>query len=187
MLLAIDQGTTGTTCLVVDDGLRQVGRGYRELAQHFPEPGWVEHDPEEIWASVLITAEEALSAAGARASDLTAIGITNQRETTVVWDRRSGRPVHNAIVWQDRRTAERCTRLPADLVRERTGLVCDPYFSATKLEWILQRTGLPQAGLAFGTIDSWLIWKLSNYIEGSKEGRVLAEVRHLQDDEQRIT
>ncbi len=161
MILAIDQGTTGTTCLVVDEQLRPVGRGYREIVQHYPEPGWVEHDPEEIWASVLLTAEAALAEAGIRADELSAVGITNQRETTVVWERRSGRPVHPAIVWQDRRTAARCAELPAELIRERTGLVCDPYFSATKLEWILARTALPQRELAFGTIDSWLAWKLT--------------------------
>jgi len=161
VILAIDQGTTGTTCLVVDESLRPVGRGYREIAQHFPEPGWVEHDPEEIWSSVLDTAEAALADARITASELTAVGITNQRETTVVWERRTGRPVHNAIAWQDRRTAARCALLPAALVRERTGLVCDPYFSATKLEWILGRSELPQSELAFGTIDAWLIWKLT--------------------------
>jgi len=161
MILAIDQGTTGTTCLVVDRGLRPVGRGYREIRQHFPRPGWIEHDPQEIWTSVQIAADEALKDAGLHARDLAGIGITNQRETTVVWERRTGRPVHNAIVWQDRRTAARCGDLPADLLRERTGLVPDPYFSATKLEWILSRTLLPQAQLAFGTIDSWLVWKLT--------------------------
>ena len=161
MILAIDQGTTGTTCLVVDDHLRPVGRGYREIAQHYPEPGWVEHDPEEIWSSVLATAEAALADAGIAARELTALGITNQRETTLVWERRSGRPVYPAIVWQDRRTAARCSGLPAGLVRERTGLVCDPYFSATKLEWILARTSLEQRELAFGTVDSWLAWKLT--------------------------
>jgi glycerol kinase len=160
-LLAIDQGTTGTTCLVVDEELRTIGRGYREIRQHFPEPGLVEHDPEEIWASVLATAAEALRAAGLRPRDLAAVGITNQRETTVVWERRTGRPVQNAIVWQDRRTAARCTELPAQLVRERTGLVPDPYFSATKLEWILARTDRPRSELAFGTIDSWLAWRLT--------------------------
>lgn len=161
MILAIDQGTTGTTCLVVDDDLRPVGRGYCEIAQYFPEPGWVEHDPEEIWSSVLFTAEAALADAGIGARELTAVGIANQRETTVVWERRSGRPVQRAIVWQDRRTAARCAELPAGLVRERTGLVCDPYFSASKLEWILGRTELAQEQLAFGTIDSWLAWKLT--------------------------
>jgi glycerol kinase len=161
VILAIDQGTTGTTCLVVDEGLLPVGRGYCEIAQYFPEPGWVEHDPEEIWSSVLFSAEGALAAAGIAAQELTAMAIANQRETTVVWERRSGRPVQRAIVWQDRRTAARCAELPATLVRERTGLVCDPYFSATKLEWILGRTEQPQAQLAFGTIDSWLVWKLT--------------------------
>jgi glycerol kinase len=161
VILAIDQGTTGTTCLVVDPELRTVGRGYREIRKHFPEPGWVEHDPEEIWQSVEQTAAEALADAGVPAGELEAIGITNQRETTVVWERRTGRPVHPAIVWQDRRTAERCAELPTALIRERTGLVPDPYFSATKLEWILRRTERPQSELAFGTIDAWLVWKLT--------------------------
>jgi len=161
VILAIDQGTTGTTCLAVDDDLRAVGRGYQEIAQSFPAPGRVEHDPEEIWSSVLVTAEAALADAGIAARELTAVGITNQRETTVVWERRSGRPVYPAIVWQDRRTAERCLELPAALIRERTGLVCDPYFSATKLEWILASCTQPQTELAFGTIDSWLAWKLT--------------------------
>jgi glycerol kinase len=159
VLLAIDQGTTGTTCLVVDEELRPRGRGYREVPQHFPRPGWVEHDPEELWESVVGAAEEALAAAGIEPGDLAAVGIANQRETTVVWDRRTGKPVHRAIVWQDRRTAERCKELPRELIRDRTGLVPDPYFSATKLEWILSEH---QAGdLAFGTVDSWLIWKLT--------------------------
>ncbi len=162
MILAIDQGTTGTTCLVVDDELRPVGRGYREITQHFPAPGLVEHDPDEIWASVEESARQALAEARIRPADVLALGITNQRETTVVWERRTGRPVHPAIVWQDRRTAERCAELPADLVRARTGLVPDPYFSATKLEWILRRTELPQEQLAFGTVDSWLVWKLTD-------------------------
>src|SRR3954454_20052805 len=161
MLLAIDQGTTGTTCLVVDDQLRPVGRGYQEIAQHFPAPGWVEHDPEEIWASVLSTAEAALADAGIGTKELDGVGITNQRETTLVWERRSGRPVHPAIVWQDRRTVARCAELPTDLIRERTGLVPDPYFSATKLEWILGRTDIPQRELVFGTVDTWLVWKLT--------------------------
>lgn len=161
MILAVDQGTTGTTCLVVDDELRPIGRGYREISQHFPEPGRVEHDPEEIWASVLATAQEALSDADVSAAELLAVGVTNQRETTVVWERSSGRPVHPAIVWQDRRTAARCAELPAALLRERTGLLPDPYFSATKLEWILERAPQPQERLAFGTIDSWLAWKLT--------------------------
>ena len=158
MILAIDQGTTGTTCLVVDDELAVRGRGYAELPQHFPQPGWVEHDPEEIWASVLAAAEAAVADAHIRPAELRAIGITNQRETTVLWERSSGRPVANAIVWQDRRTAERCRELPGDRVRELTGLVADPYFSATKLEWLLARH---DGDLAFGTVDSWLVWKLT--------------------------
>ncbi len=161
VILAIDQGTTGTTCLVVDESLRPVGRGYREITQHFPRPGWVEHDPEEIWRSVEDGAREALDDAGIAASELRAIGITNQRETTIVWERRAGRPVGPAIVWQDRRTAARCAELPAELVRERTGLVPDPYFSATKLEWLLRRCDVPQTELAFGTVDAWLVWKLT--------------------------
>jgi glycerol kinase len=152
-ILAIDQGTTGTTCLLVDDELEIRGRGYAELPQHYPRPGWVEHDPEEIWQSVLTAAEQAL------VEEPTAIGITNQRETTVVWERATGRPVGNAIVWQDRRTTERCAELPAELIRERTGLVPDPYFSATKLEWLLREHG--GGDLCFGTVDTWLVWKLT--------------------------
>jgi glycerol kinase len=161
VILAIDQGTTGSTCLVVDESLRPIGRGYRELRQHYPRPGWVEHDPEEIWESVQAAAGAAIADAGLSAGELDAIGITNQRETTLVWERRSGRPLERAIVWQDRRTAERCRELPVTLVRERTGLVPDPYFSATKLEWLLARTSARQEELAFGTVDAWLLWKLT--------------------------
>ncbi|HEX7526328.1 MAG TPA: glycerol kinase GlpK, partial [Gaiellaceae bacterium] len=153
MILAIDQGTTGTTCLVVDDELRVQRRGYAELPQHFPRPGWVEHDPEEIWESVLA------AAAQAGLDGVDTIAITNQRETTLLWERATGRPVAPAIVWQDRRTAARCRELDASLIRERTGLVPDPYFSATKLEWLLHEHRRP--GLAFGTVDSWLVWKLT--------------------------
>jgi glycerol kinase len=167
VILAIDQGTTGTTCLVVDGELRPIGRGYRELRQHFPRPGWVEQDPEELWESVGVAAADALAAAGITADELEAVGITNQRETTIVWDRRTGRPVHRAIVWQDRRTAERCSELPAELIRERTGLVPDPYFSATKLEWVLAHVDAPPRELAFGTVDAWLVWRLT-------EGRIHA-------------
>ena len=159
MILAVDQGTTGTTCLVVDEELRPRGRGYRELGQHFPQPGWVEHDLEEIWATVVGAAEDAVRAARVAPRELRAIAITNQRETTALWERGTGRPVARAIVWQDRRTADRCRELPADLIRERTGLVPDPYFSATKLEWLLARTAA--SDLAFGTVDSWLVWKLT--------------------------
>jgi glycerol kinase len=161
VLLAIDQGTTGTTCLVVDEELRPRGRGYREIRQWYPQPGWVEHDPDELWQSVVEASQDALAAAGVTASELAAVGITNQRETTILWERRNGRPVDRAIVWQDRRTADRCRDLPAELIRARTGLVPDPYFSATKLEWLLRRTDLPQSALAFGTVDTWLVSKLT--------------------------
>ncbi len=161
MILAIDQGTTSTTCLLVDDELRLRGRGHRELPQYFPQPGWVEHDPEEIWTTVVEAAEEAVRDAGVHPSELRAIAITNQRETTLLWERSTGTPVARAIVWQDRRTAARCLELPADLVRTRTGLVPDPYFSATKLEWLLARTEARPSELAFGTVDSWLVWKLT--------------------------
>ncbi|HZS24369.1 MAG TPA: glycerol kinase GlpK [Gaiellaceae bacterium] len=154
MILAIDQGTTGTTCLLVDDELEIRGRGYAEMPQHYPQPGWVEHDPEEIWRNVLVAAEGALAG-----GEPAAIAITNQRETTVLWDRTTGEPVANAIVWQDRRTAARCAELPRGLIRARTGLVPDPYFSATKLEWLLRDHDAD--GLAFGTVDSWLVWKLT--------------------------
>ena len=160
MLLAIDQGTTGTTCLVVDQALAIRGRGFRELTQHFPAPGLVEHDAEEIWETVLAAAEAALADAGVGPGELRALGIASQRETTVLWDRTTGRAVAPALVWQDRRTAVRCAELPVDLIRERTGLVPDPYFSATKLEWLLEHTGTA-GDLAFGTVDSWLAWKLT--------------------------
>ena len=156
MILAVDQGTTGTTCLLVDEELHVHGRGYAELPQHFPRPGWVEHDPEEIWGSVVAAAREA-------GGEPATVAIANQRETTLLWDRATGEPVARAIVWQDRRTAERCRALDPALIRERTGLVPDPYFSATKLEWLLREHGRP--GLAFGTVDSWLVWKLTGGAE----------------------
>jgi glycerol kinase len=168
LILAIDQGTTGTTVLVVDQKLTVRARGYREFAQIYPRPGEVEHDPEAIWASVTGALGDALRPEDAER--IAAIGITNQRETTLLWERASGRPVANAIVWQDRRTAPQCAELKAagheDLVRRLTGLVLDPYFSATKIKWLLDDiTGLrdrAEAGeIAFGTIDSFLIWRLS--------------------------
>jgi len=164
VILAIDQGTTGTTCLVFDEGGRIAGRAYSELEQHFPQPGWVEHDANEIWETTRRVAGEAIADSGIQGADLDAIGIANQRETIVAWDRRSGEPLHRALVWQDRRTAERCGELRAAgheaLVRERTGLVLDPYFSATKIEWLLRNVeGVERA--AFGTIDSWLLFKLT--------------------------
>jgi len=169
-VLAIDQGTTGTTALVIDERGAVRGRGYAELPQHFPRPGWVEHDGEQIWAGALRAAAAALGHARMAPRRIAAIGITNQRETTLVWERRSGVPVGRAVVWQDRRTAERCAALKrAGLeaeVRRRTGLVLDPYFSGTKLEWILRsrpraRAAAGRGRLAFGTVDTWLLWKLT--------------------------
>jgi glycerol kinase len=170
MILALDQGTTSSRALVIDctGGIR--GLSQRELPQLYPQPGWVEQDPEVIWATQLATAREALSLAGCTAADIAAIGITNQRETTVVWDRATGWPVANALVWQDRRTGEACAALRAagrePLFRERTGLVLDPYFSGTKLRWILDavpgaRARAAAGELLFGTVDSWLAWKLT--------------------------
>ena len=169
MILAIDQGTTGTTCIVFDEQAEPIGRAYREFAQHFPEPGWVEHDAREIWEVTQAVAGEALADADVRQGELVAVGITNQRETVCVWDPSTGEPLHRAIVWQDRRTAARCEELRAagseELVRARTGLVLDPYFSATKIEWLLRNVeGLRERAnngrAMFGTIDAWLIFKL---------------------------
>ena len=160
VILAVDQGTTGTTCLVVGEGAEVLGRATVPVGVTTPRPGWVEQDPWELWRSVEDAAAAALAHAGVAVSELDALGIANQRETTVVWDRRSGEPVHPAIVWQDRRTAERCRELPADEILSRTGLPADPYFSATKLEWILRETDR-RDGVAFGTVDSWLLWQLT--------------------------
>jgi glycerol kinase len=170
MILAIDQGTTGTTCLVFDAEARLRSRAYREFEQHFPRPGWVEHDADEIWQVSRAVAHEALGSAGIPPREVTAVGITNQRETIVAWDARTGAPLHRAIVWQDRRTAERCDELRAEgfetLVRERTGLVVDPYFSGTKIEWLLKcvpglRQRAERGEVRFGTIDAWLSHKLT--------------------------
>lgn len=169
-LLALDQGTTSSRAILFDSSARVVGIRQREFPQLFPRPGWVEHDPEAIWRSQLATGEEVLAASGVSASQVAAIGITNQRETTVVWDARSGNPIHPAIVWQDRRTADTCKRMQAEgheeAIRQRTGLVLDPYFSATKIAWILDHVdgarSLAEAGrLRFGTIDSWLVHRLT--------------------------
>ena len=165
-ILALDQGTTGSTALVIHDDGRVLGRGYREITQFFPAPGWVEHDAEEIFRLTVEAGRDAVRAAGEMP---VAIGITNQRETTVLWERRTQRPVARAIVWQDRRTAERCQQLKDDgteaLLRSRTGLVADPYFSATKLEWMLKDAGLGSRAvrgeLAAGTIDTWLVARLT--------------------------
>ena len=160
MILAVDQGTTGTTCLVVGDDLDVLGRGYAPVAIATPQPGWVEQDPLELWSSVEAAAQAALASCGASMRDVDALGIANQRETTILWDRATGEPLHPAIVWQDRRTAARCRELPADEIRARTGLTPDPYFSATKLEWLLRETGR-RDGVAFGTVDTWLLWHLT--------------------------
>ena len=170
MILAIDQGTTGTTCLVFDGQAEPIGRAAREFRQHFPQPGWVEHDPDEIWEVTQAVAGEALDDAGIRPGELQAVGITNQRETVCVWDPRTGESLHRAIVWQDRRTAARCDELREqgheELVRHRTGLVLDPYFSGTKIEWLLDnveglRERAQSGGAVFGTVDAWLIYKLT--------------------------
>jgi glycerol kinase len=167
-VIAIDQGTTGTTVLVLDETLAIIGRGYQEFRQIYPEPGWVEHDPDDIWASVGAALQAALR--DIDPASLAAIGITNQRETTVVWDRRTGRAIHHAIVWQDRRTADRCAELnaagKAPRVRALTGLTIDPYFSGTKLAWLLHHVpgaaAAASAGdLAFGTVDAYLVWRLT--------------------------
>ena len=169
-ILALDQGTTSSRAIVFaeDGSVRALAQ--QEFRQIFPHPGWVEHDPEEIWTSQLKVARRALAQAGMKAGDIAALGITNQRETTILWDRKSGQPVHNAIVWQDRRTAALCDRLKrrgkTQTVRRKTGLVLDPYFSATKLSWLLDsipglRLHAERGELAFGTVDSWLAWKLS--------------------------
>ena len=164
-VLAIDQGTTGSTCLVIGEDGTIKGRGYREITQHYPEPGWVEHDAVEIFERTVAAGRDALAQAGVVPD---AIGITNQRETVVLWDRVTGEPLARAIVWQDRRTTERCRQVAghADEIARRTGLVIDPYFSATKIEWLLERRAAQARSdlstVLAGTIDSWLVWKLTN-------------------------
>ena len=165
MILALDQGTTGSTALVFDAEGRIAGRAYSEFEQHFPRPGWVEHDAGEIWEVTRRVGHQALDAAGVDGGALAGIGITNQRETVVAWDRATGELFHRALVWQDRRTAARCDELREAgheaLVRERTGLVLDPYFSGTKIEWLIQQGGVDPNRAAFGTVDSWLVQKLT--------------------------
>jgi glycerol kinase len=194
-ILAIDQGTTGTTVFVVDRGGRIKGRAYAEIRQFYPKPGWVEHDPEEIYRSVVALSKKAIAAAKVSASAIAAIGITNQRETFVVWERRSGRPVHRAIVWQCRRSAEICDQLRdrEPEVMRRTGLIIDPYFSGTKLKWLLDakpelRARAAKGELCFGTIDTWLVFKLSrganfvtDYTNASRT--MLFNLEHLEWDE----
>lgn len=170
-ILALDQGTTSSRAILFDQKGTIVSVGQKEFTQIYPQPGWVEHDANEIWSTQVGVATEAVLKAGLQATNIEAIGITNQRETTVVWDRETGEAIHNAIVWQDRRTAEYCDSLKAqgleDMIREKTGLVIDAYFSATKVRWILNKVAgareKAEAGkLAFGTVDSWLIWNLTN-------------------------
>ena len=169
-ILSIDEGTTGVRGVIVDEHGALLGAGYREFTQHFPRPGWVEHDATEIWDATVAACREALEVTGTAPGDVTCVGITNQRETVVLWDRRSGQPVHNAIVWQDRRTAGRCDELReaghTERIRTTTGLVVDAYFSGTKLAWLLDnvegtRERAEAGDLAFGTIDTWLCWQLS--------------------------
>ncbi len=168
LILAIDQGTTSTRAIIFDKKLKPLASAQKEFKQYFPDSGWVEHDPEEIWASVLSTAKSAIKKA--KAKNIAAIGITNQRETVVIWDRKTGKPIHKAIVWQDRRTAEICARLKAEghekPITEKTGLLLDPYFSGTKVSWLLDhvkgaRARAEKGELCFGTIDSFLIWRLT--------------------------
>ncbi|HEU4691638.1 MAG TPA: glycerol kinase GlpK, partial [Vicinamibacterales bacterium] len=197
-ILALDQGTTSSRAILFDRDGAIKGVAQREFRQIFPQPGWVEHDPLEIWTSQAGVAVEVLAGAGLRARDVAAIGITNQRETTVVWDRKTGQPIANAIVWQDRRTADTCDRLRTEgaepLFRERTGLVLDAYFSGTKLAWILDNVAgarvRAEAGeLAFGTIDSWLLWKLTDgrlhITDGTNASRTLLfNIHTLQWDDE---
>jgi len=169
-ILAIDQGTTSSRAILFDKDYRPVAIGQQEFKQHFPASGWVEHDPEEIWSTTVATAKEALAKAEVTISKVAGIGITNQRETTVVWDRETGKPIHNAIVWQDRRTADFCIKLNQEGLEpaftEKTGLLLDPYFSGTKIAWLLDnvagaREAAEKGRLAFGTIDSFLLWRLT--------------------------
>jgi glycerol kinase len=170
-ILALDQGTTSSRSIVFDAGGNIVATAQKEFTQHFPQPGWVEHDAMEIWETQLATAKEVIAKAAISCSQIAAIGITNQRETAVVWDRNTGKPVYNAIVWQDRRTADFCDELKAraldKFIQQRTGLVVDSYFSGTKIRWILDnvpgaRERAIKGELCFGTIDTWLLWNLTS-------------------------
>ena len=196
-VLALDQGTTGSTALVLDPDGDVRGRGYAELPQHYPRPGWVEHDPELIWRTTTSALEQALKAAGVTGSEVAAIGITNQRETTILWDRASGRPIHHAIVWQCRRTAAICDGLRRSgaepELRRKTGLVIDPYFSGTKIRWLLDevpgaRARAERGELCFGTVDSWLLWRLTagavHATDPSNASRTLCfDIRSLEWDD----
>ena len=169
-ILAIDQGTTSSRSILFDGNLRVVATAQEEFSQHYPASGWVEHDPSDLWSTVAGTARAVIEKAGISATDIAAIGITNQRETTLIWDRKTGEPIHNAIVWQDRRTADTCAALKAaghePMITARTGLLLDPYFSGTKIKWLLDhvpgaRQRAEAGELAFGTVDTFLIWKLT--------------------------
>lgn len=197
-ILAIDQGTTGSRAFIVDQAAEVRGRGYAALPQHYPKPGWVEHDPEEIWQTCMSAVGAAIRDAGIEPEDLKGIGIANQRETFVLWDRATGKPVAPAIVWQDRRTAALCKRLKADGLRpgwqKKTGLLIDPYFSGTKIHWMLEELGglkarVRKGEIACGTVDSWLVWRLSagrrhvtDYSNASRT--MLYNIRKLDWDEE---
>ena len=199
-VLAIDQGTTGTHVSIVDEKVKVVGKSYQEFKQYFPKPGWVEHDLAEIWRTVEACIAKALKAAKLKGSDIAAIGITNQRETTGAWTK-DGKPLHRAIVWQDRRTSERCAELKGRgeeaRVREKTGLVLDPYFSGTKMQWLLEHSKAVQearssGNLLFGTIDTWLVYKLTagvaHVTDVSNASRtLLMELRRLEWDDQMMS
>ena len=170
LVLAMDQGTTSSRAILFDSNYAIVEQAQCEFEQHFPNSGWVEHNPMDIWQTSLDTARQAIANAGVSAEQIASIGITNQRETTVIWDRQTGEPIHNAIVWQDRRTAELCDKLKAEglepKISSKTGLLLDPYFSATKIAWLLDnidgaRHRAERGELAFGTMDSWLLWNLT--------------------------
>lgn len=197
-ILAIDQGTTGTTCLLIDHNCQIVSKAYREFRQIYPQPGWVEHDPLEIWAVTISVAKQAIIQANLYSGQVAAIGITNQRETTVVWDKNTGEPISNAIVWQCRRSAPLCDQLKSagwePIIKAKTGLVIDAYFSATKLVWLLDnipaaRLKAEAGDLLFGTIDSWLLWKLTrgrvHAVDYSNASRtMLYNIHKLQWDEE---
>ncbi|MEL6132266.1 MAG: glycerol kinase GlpK [Bacteroidota bacterium] len=195
-ILALDQGTTSSRAILFDQDSHIVGKAQREFTQIFPKPGWVEHDPMEIWESQLAVAKEVMRNHGVDARQIAAIGITNQRETTIIWDRETGKPIHNAIVWQDRRTSDFCDQLKAqgwtDYVRAHTGLVIDAYFSGTKIKWLLENVEIEDpTRLAFGTVDSWLIWNLTggqlhvtDYTNASRT--LLYNIKSLQWDEKML-